>query len=121
MANAGSREHPFVRTERKQKMIDYMRDKNWNKILEEFDADEAFREPLLVWIRPSLDLMHFLRDTLLQLDINKVRLDFLFMHPASHQSQPGPCACRSSAWGAAAGSSSGSWPSRPVWRWSGSR
>jgi len=73
-----TQDHPFERAERKQKMIEHMKSKNWKKILQEFDDDENFREPLLVWIRPSLALLKFMEEMLFKIHIKKAIILFFY-------------------------------------------
>ena len=45
-----------------------------------YDKNEKFREPLLVWIRPSLDSLQFIEKCLINnLGIEKVIILFLFV------------------------------------------
>lgn len=48
-------------------MLDWMASGDWNKFLEEYDLDKDYHEPLLVWVRPSLDMLQFLESQLLGL------------------------------------------------------
>lgn len=41
-------------------MLDWMKAGDWARILEEYDADRDYHEPLLVWVRPSLPMLKFL-------------------------------------------------------------
>jgi len=45
---------------RKEKMIEMMKDGNWRGVLAEFTEDSCYREPLLVWIKPSLGCLQFI-------------------------------------------------------------
>ena len=49
------------KTRRKEAVVELMRAGDWRAVLEEFRADEKYREPLLVWIRPSLGCLEFIR------------------------------------------------------------
>ena len=62
---------PYARKERKQRMIDLMETGDWAKILKEFDDDRSYREPLLVWVRPSLPMLKFIKDEVMKLKLNK--------------------------------------------------
>ena len=62
---------PYARKERKQRMIDLMETGDWAKILREFDDDRSYREPLLVWVRPSLPMLKFIKDEVMKLKLNK--------------------------------------------------
>ena len=65
---------PFLRIEKKKKIITLMEEGNWKSILDEFDFDENYREPLLVWIRPSHEMLKFVEYELDKLNISKVVL-----------------------------------------------
>ena len=65
---------PFLRIEKKKKIISLMEEGNWKSILDEFDFDENYREPLLVWIRPSREMLEFVEYELDKLNISKVML-----------------------------------------------
>ena len=62
---------PYARKERKQRMIDLMETGDWAKILKEFDDDRSYREPLRVWVRPSLPMLKFIKDEVMKLKLNK--------------------------------------------------
>ncbi len=62
---------PFLRIERKQKMISLMEIGDWKSVLTEFDSDKGYREPLLVWIRPSIEMLKFVEQELFKLSITK--------------------------------------------------
>ncbi len=68
---SGSEDY-FERQERKRKVLDLMEKEDWRGVLREFDSDDKYREPLLVWIRPSLEMLSFVEATLLSLGISKV-------------------------------------------------
>jgi hypothetical protein len=65
---------PFTRLERKQKMISLMEIGDWKSVLTEFDSDDGYREPLLVWIRPSLEMLKFIEEEIFKLSITKANL-----------------------------------------------
>ena len=49
------------RQSRKQEVLDCMREDNWKGVLEHFNRpNEGYREPLLVWIRPSVEAIKFI-------------------------------------------------------------
>ena len=60
------------KTRRKEAVVELMRAGDWRAVLEEFRADEKYREPLLVWIRPSLACLEFIRRELQQLQLSSV-------------------------------------------------
>ena len=62
---------PYERLEKKRKMIALMEIGDWRSVLNEFDSDRDYREPLLVWIRPSFEMMNFIRDELTRFAIKK--------------------------------------------------
>ena len=45
---------------RKEKLIEMMKAGNWRGVLAEFTEDSCYREPLLVWIKPSLGCLQFI-------------------------------------------------------------
>ena len=63
---------PYLRIEKKKKMISLMEEGNWKSILDEFEFDENYREPLLVWIKPSHEMLKFVENELDKLNISKV-------------------------------------------------
>ena len=65
---------PYLRIEKKKKMISLMEEGNWKLILDEFEFDENYREPLLVWIKPSHEMLKFVENELDKLNISKVAL-----------------------------------------------
>ena len=60
------------KTRRKEAVVEMMRAGDWRAVLEEFKTDEKYREPLLVWIRPSLGCLEFIRRELSALDLSCV-------------------------------------------------
>ena len=62
---------PYTRKERKDRLIGLMESGEWSKILSEFDEDPNYREPLLVWVRPSIEMLKFIEAELAKLNINK--------------------------------------------------
>ena len=57
------------KTRRKEAVVEMMRAGDWRAVLEEVKTDEKYREPLLVWIRPSLGCLEFIRRELSALDL----------------------------------------------------
>ena len=49
------------KTRRKEAVVELMKAGDWRAVLDQFTADEKYREPLLVWIRPSLGCLEFIR------------------------------------------------------------
>ena len=39
---------------RKEKLVEMMKVGNWRQVLGEFTEDPSYREPLLVWVKPSI-------------------------------------------------------------------
>ena len=65
--------HYFTKVERKKNLINFMENGDWQSVLDFYDKTEKYREPLLVWIRPSLDSLQFIETCLINnLGINKV-------------------------------------------------
>ena len=63
----------FTKLERKKLILSFVENGEWKRVLEYYDTDYKFREPLLVWIKPSLDLLIFIETCLLHnLGIEKV-------------------------------------------------
>ena len=60
------------REEKKNSIVSLMRQKDWKSVLQKFDSDDQYREPLLVWIRPSHHLLNFIESQLQALHISKV-------------------------------------------------
>ena len=48
------------KTRRKEAVVEMMRAGDWRAVLAEFNT-EQYREPLLLWIRPNLSCLEFLR------------------------------------------------------------
>ena len=66
------------RLERKKNIIELMEAGDWKKVLAEFDKGDAYREPLLVWIRPTFDSLKFIENCLIHsLGISKVDCTFI--------------------------------------------
>ena len=63
----------FSRLERKKFILELMEAGDWRGVVEQFDADKNYREPLLVWLKPSIEMLKFLETCLLgNLGISKV-------------------------------------------------
>ena len=45
---------------------------DWRSVLGHFDGEDKYHEPLLVWIRPDLDTLHFIRDRLADLGVSHI-------------------------------------------------
>ena len=69
---AGSITDHFERLEKKAAVLECMERGDWKGVLTHFDGPEKYHEPLLVWIRPDLDTLHFVRDQLQGLGIKEV-------------------------------------------------
>ena len=61
----------FQRIEKKREVLACMEAGDWRKVLTHFDHD-FYHEPLLVWIRPDLQTLHFIRDQLAMLGIAEI-------------------------------------------------
>ena len=48
---------------RKEKVVEMMRNGEWRGVIKEFHGDDKYREPLLVWIRPTLHCLEFIRNS----------------------------------------------------------
>ena len=46
--------------ERAARLVRLMEAGDWRAVLAEYSQDQQYREPLLVWIRPSLQVLTFL-------------------------------------------------------------
>ena len=62
--NMTSEDDYFSKLERKKLILSFVENGDWKRVLEYYDTDYKFREPLLVWIKPSLDLLIFIEETL---------------------------------------------------------
>ena len=51
------------KTRRKEAVLELMRAGDWLGVLQQFSCEE-YREPLLVWIKPSLSCLEFIREGL---------------------------------------------------------
>ena len=69
---SGSITDHFERLEKKAAVLECMERGDWKGVLTHFDGPEKYHEPLLVWIRPDLDTLHFVRDQLQGLGIKEV-------------------------------------------------
>eukprot|EP00096_Caligus_rogercresseyi_P013311 TRINITY_DN5986_c0_g2_i1.p1 TRINITY_DN5986_c0_g2~~TRINITY_DN5986_c0_g2_i1.p1 ORF type:complete len:207 (+),score=37.16 TRINITY_DN5986_c0_g2_i1:432-1052(+) len=49
----------------KTELIQYMEQGDWRKVLEFYEEKDQYREPLLVWIRPNVEILKFLESELL--------------------------------------------------------
>ena len=77
--NMNSEEDYFSKLERKKLILSFVENGDWKRVLEYYDTDYKFREPLLVWIKPSLDLLIFIEETLRRnLGIEKVCIILAF-------------------------------------------
>ena len=57
---------------RKEKLIEMMKAGNWRGVLAEFTEDFCYREPLLVWIKPSLGCLQFIAAELGRLGLDNL-------------------------------------------------
>jgi hypothetical protein len=70
----------WIKLEKKNKILNLMESGDWQSVLEQYDKPENYREPLLVWLRPSLEMLKFVENCLIEkLNIQKVRkFDLIF-------------------------------------------
>ena len=55
---------------RKDKLVEMMKAGNWRGVLAEFSEDSYYREPLLVWIKPSSSCLEFIEAEVRQLGLS---------------------------------------------------
>ena len=60
-----------TKTRKKEAVVELMRSGDWLGVLQQFNSEE-YREPLLLWIRPSLSSLEFIRDSLSSLHLTTV-------------------------------------------------
>ncbi|QQP36865.1 Uncharacterized protein FKW44_022094, partial [Caligus rogercresseyi] len=58
----------------KTELIQYMEQGDWRKVLEFYEEKDQYREPLLVWIRPNVEILKFLESELLFRGLKEVWL-----------------------------------------------
>lgn len=63
MAPAGQTMDWVTQKNRKEKVVEMMRNGDWRQVIKEFHGDDKYREPLLVWIRPTLHCLEFIRNS----------------------------------------------------------
>ena len=74
-----SDDHYYTKLERKKVILNFMENGDWQSVLDRYDKSDKYREPLLVWIRPSLDCLQFIEKCLIDnLGIEKVYVRSLF-------------------------------------------
>ena len=64
---------------RKEKLVEMMKVGNWRQVLGEFTEDPSYREPLLVWVKPSLACLEWLADQVRRLMIVMVMMIIMMM------------------------------------------
>ena len=63
-------EDHFERKARKEEVLECMKNDNWQGVLDHFNRpNEKYHEPLLVWIRPSIEAIQFIETELKRLFI----------------------------------------------------
>ena len=63
-------EDHFERKARKEEVLECMKNDNWQGVLDHFNRpNEKYHEPLLVWIRPSIESIQFIETELKRLFI----------------------------------------------------
>ena len=55
----------FSRLECKKLILSHMEKGEWKSVLEYYDSKQTYREPNLVWIKPSLDMLQFIESCLI--------------------------------------------------------
>ena len=60
-----------AKTRKKEAVVELMRSGDWLGVLQQFNSEE-YREPLLLWIRPTLSSLEFIRDSLSSLNLSAV-------------------------------------------------
>lgn len=61
--------------ERKEKIaqiMELMENDNWAAVLQHFQGDEYYQEPLLVWVRPTLQCLEFIKEEMIKLQIDSI-------------------------------------------------
>ena len=67
-------EDHFERKARKEEVLECMKNDNWQGVLDHFNRpNEKYHEPLLVWIRPSIESIQFIETELKRLFIHFVK------------------------------------------------
>ena len=57
---------------RREAVADMMRAGDWRGVIQTFQGGEDRRDPLLVWIRPSLACLNFIKQELAGLGLNSI-------------------------------------------------
>ena len=57
---------------RKDKVVEMMKQGDWRRVIQEFQGEDQYREPLLVWIRPSVSSLEFVKIELTKLGLTHV-------------------------------------------------
>jgi len=61
--------------ERKEKIgqiMELMQKENWSGVLQHFEGDDGYQEPLLVWVRPTLECLKFIKEEMNKLSIDNI-------------------------------------------------
>jgi len=72
MGGAVYTEDLVAKQERKEKIYEMMRQGDWRAVCKEFHKEDEYREPLLVWVRPSQACLVWIHQKLTELGINHV-------------------------------------------------
>ncbi|XP_023338871.1 uncharacterized protein LOC111709445 isoform X2 [Eurytemora carolleeae] len=64
--------YDLEKREKLNEIVELMKKNDWQAVLDIFQEDEDYREPLLVWIRPSISLVNFLEQELSRLGLKKI-------------------------------------------------
>ena len=57
---------------RRESVADMMRIGDWRKVMDSFHGGEEARDPLLVWIRPSLQSLNFIKQQINGFGLNSI-------------------------------------------------
>merc|ERR1719228_762155 len=62
----------FTKQERKEKVVRRMQEGDWEGVLEEFQSEDEYREPLLLWIRPTLATLTIIQSQVTSLGLSGI-------------------------------------------------
>ncbi len=61
MADEDAEQSDYLsRKAKRERIVSLMRDGDWRAVLAEYDG--RYHEPLLVWVRPSMDMLRFIEE-----------------------------------------------------------
>jgi len=61
-----------TKKDRKEKVLEMMKNGDWKKVIQEFQGVDEYREPLLLWIRPTLACLTFIQQEIEKLGLSSV-------------------------------------------------